>query len=97
MLTERCPTTASAIVFFRERMQSSDIILVTHNLGVVADLCDRVAVMKDGEIVEQADVRELFADPQHGYTRLLIESVPTLRSAAAKRKANSCPAHFTSL
>lgn len=48
------------------------MILVTHNLGVVADLCDTVSVMKEGQIVETADVRALFAAPQHPYTRELL-------------------------
>jgi oligopeptide/dipeptide ABC transporter ATP-binding protein len=52
------------------------IILITHDLGVVAEMCDRVAVMYAGEIVEQADVRTLFADPRHPYTRGLIGAVP---------------------
>jgi peptide/nickel transport system ATP-binding protein len=54
------------------------IILITHDLGVVAEMCDRVAVMYAGEIVEQADTTTLFADPKHPYTRGLIGSVPTL-------------------
>jgi peptide/nickel transport system ATP-binding protein len=54
------------------------IILITHDLGVVAEMADRVAVMYAGEIVEQADVETLFADPKHPYTRGLIGSVPTL-------------------
>jgi oligopeptide/dipeptide ABC transporter ATP-binding protein len=54
------------------------IILITHDLGVVAEMCDRVAVMYAGEIVEQADTATLFADPKHPYTRGLIGSVPTL-------------------
>jgi oligopeptide/dipeptide ABC transporter ATP-binding protein len=52
------------------------IILITHDLGVVAEMCDRVAVMYAGEIVEQTDVRTLFADPRHPYTRGLIGAVP---------------------
>ncbi len=52
------------------------IVLITHDLGVVAEMCDRVAVMYAGEIVEQTDVRTLFADPKHPYTRGLIGSVP---------------------
>ncbi len=48
------------------------ILLVTHNFGVVADLCDRVVVMKSGEVVEQADVMTLFESPQHPYTRDLL-------------------------
>jgi peptide/nickel transport system ATP-binding protein len=54
------------------------IILITHDLGVVAEMCDRVAVMYAGEIVEQAPLRSLFDSPQHPYTRGLIGSVPTL-------------------
>ena len=52
------------------------IVLITHNMGVVADLADRVAVMYQGEIVETAPVRELFAAPQHAYTQKLLAAVP---------------------
>jgi oligopeptide/dipeptide ABC transporter ATP-binding protein len=52
------------------------IILITHDLGVVAEMCDRAAVMYAGEIVEQADVKTLFADPKHPYTQGLIGAVP---------------------
>ncbi len=58
----------------------SAILLITHNMGVVADLADRVAVMYEGEIVEQADVRTLFGAPQHPYTRRLLEAVPRIGS-----------------
>jgi peptide/nickel transport system ATP-binding protein len=54
------------------------IILITHDLGVVAEMCDRVAVMYAGEIVERADVRTLFREPRHPYTRGLIGSVPVV-------------------
>jgi len=56
------------------------LIFVTHNLGIVAKMCDRVAVMYAGRIVEQAPVRELFDAPKHPYTRALIGSVPKLGS-----------------
>ncbi len=52
------------------------IVLITHNMGVVADLADRVIVMYQGEIVEQAPVAELFANPQQEYTRKLLAAVP---------------------
>jgi oligopeptide/dipeptide ABC transporter ATP-binding protein len=52
------------------------IIFVTHDLGVVAQLCDRVAVMYAGRIVETAPVREIFSQPRHPYTQGLIASVP---------------------
>ena len=52
------------------------VILITHDLGVVAEMCDRVAVMYAGEIVEQTDVITLFRQPMHPYTRGLIASIP---------------------
>ncbi|MBS1675258.1 MAG: ABC transporter ATP-binding protein [Actinobacteria bacterium] len=52
------------------------IVLITHNMGVVADLADRVVVMLRGDIVEQAPVRELFANPKQEYTRELLAAVP---------------------
>ncbi len=54
------------------------VILITHDLGVVAEVADRVAVMYAGEIVEEADVSALFKSPQHPYTRGLIGSIPIL-------------------
>src|SRR5262249_27003698 len=56
------------------------LIFVTHNLGIVAKMCDRVAVMYAGRIVELAPVRELFDDPKHPYTRALVGSMPKLGS-----------------
>ena len=56
------------------------LIFVTHNLGIVAKMCDRVAVMYAGKIVEQAPVRELFDAPKHPYTRALLGSMPKLGS-----------------
>jgi len=54
------------------------IVLITHDLGVVAEMCDRVAVMYAGEIVEHTDVGSLFRAPLHPYTRGLIESIPVV-------------------
>ncbi len=54
------------------------IILITHDLGIVAEMCQRVAVMYAGRIVEQADVSTLFGEPMHPYTMGLIGSVPVL-------------------
>lgn len=51
------------------------VLLVTHNFGVVADLCDRVSVMKDGRIVETGPVRSIFSDPQHEYTHALLDAM----------------------
>ena len=52
------------------------IILITHDLGVVAEMCDDVAVMYAGAVVERTNVRELFKDPKHPYTVGLLNSIP---------------------
>jgi peptide/nickel transport system ATP-binding protein len=54
------------------------VILITHDLGVVAETCDRVVVMYAGRVVEQAPVAELFRDPRHPYTQGLLEALPSL-------------------
>ena len=59
----------------------SGIILITHDMGVVADLADRVLVMKSGRVVESGDVDTIFNRPQHPYTRQLLEAVPHLGAA----------------
>jgi peptide/nickel transport system ATP-binding protein len=59
----------------RERLSLS-LLFVTHDLRVAAQLCDRIAVMQRGEIVEQGVTAEVFADPQHPYTRSLLEAIP---------------------
>jgi peptide/nickel transport system ATP-binding protein len=61
----------------------ASIVLITHNMGVVADLADRVAVMYQGKVVEEADVKTLFATPQAEYTRTLLASVPKIGQGLA--------------
>ncbi|HQV68524.1 MAG TPA: ABC transporter ATP-binding protein [Thermoflexales bacterium] len=56
----------------------TSIMLITHDMGVVAEMCDRVVVMYAGQIVEQADVKTLFARPMHPYTKGLLGSIPVL-------------------
>ncbi|WP_414693571.1 ABC transporter ATP-binding protein [Ornithinimicrobium sp.] len=56
------------------------ILLITHNMGVVADMADRVAVMFKGELVEQGTAQSVLTDPQHDYTKMLLGSVPRLGS-----------------
>jgi peptide/nickel transport system ATP-binding protein len=58
------------------------ILLITHNIGVVADLADRVAVMREGSVVEVGPVGQVLTDPQHAYTAQLIGSVPRLGSGS---------------
>jgi peptide/nickel transport system ATP-binding protein len=81
------PTTAldvtiqAQILDLMRRLQSdlgTAIVLITHDLGVVAEMCDRVAVMYAGEIIEQTDTRTLFRQPRHPYTQGLIGAVPVL-------------------
>ncbi|MHA6802705.1 ABC transporter ATP-binding protein [Salinifilum ghardaiensis] len=62
----------------RDRFGMS-VLLITHDMGVVADLADRVLVMREGEIVERAPVHELFREPRHEYTARLLAAVPSLR------------------
>jgi peptide/nickel transport system ATP-binding protein len=58
---------------------ATSIILITHDLGVVAEICERVIVMYAGQIVEHGDVRTILKDPKHPYTKGLLKSVPDLR------------------
>jgi len=55
------------------------ILLITHNMGIVAELADRVAVMYAGTIVEEGDVYDLFKNPLHPYTRGLLASIPNIK------------------
>ncbi|MGW7756678.1 dipeptide/oligopeptide/nickel ABC transporter permease/ATP-binding protein [Streptomyces violaceusniger] len=57
-----------------QREREMGLILVTHNFGVVADICDRVVVMRTGQVVETAPAEKLFAEPRHEYTRMLLDS-----------------------
>ena len=65
------------LLSLRERLGTA-IVLITHNMGVVADMADRVVVMYRGNVVETAPARELFASPKHPYTRALLDAVPHL-------------------
>ncbi|MCP2295865.1 ABC-type dipeptide/oligopeptide/nickel transport system, ATPase component [Nocardia amikacinitolerans] len=67
----------------RDRIGSA-IVLITHNMGVVADLADRVVVMREGRVVEQAPVEDLFARPKADYTRALLAAVPHLGARRVK-------------
>jgi len=83
------PTTALDVTIQRQildvmkdlqREEGTAIILITHDLGVIANMCHRVNVMYAGRIVEEAGVDELFAHPRHPYTLGLLESIPRLDS-----------------
>jgi peptide/nickel transport system ATP-binding protein len=61
-----------------KKEKGTAIMLITHDLGVVAEMCDRVVVMYAGKVVEEADVIEIFENPKHPYTKGLLNSIPKL-------------------
>jgi oligopeptide/dipeptide ABC transporter ATP-binding protein len=79
-------TTEAQILSLMRRLQSElgmAIMFITHNLGVVAQMTERVIVMYMGQVVEEASVDELFHEPKHPYTQALLRSIPKLGSRAA--------------
>jgi oligopeptide transport system ATP-binding protein len=62
----------------RQETLGTAVVLVTHDLGVVSQVCDKVNVMYAGRIVESATASDLFADPRHAYTRALLKSIPAM-------------------
>ncbi|MFN9408148.1 MAG: ABC transporter ATP-binding protein [Akkermansiaceae bacterium] len=88
------PTTAldvtvqAQILDLLENLQNEigmSVILITHDLGVIAETCDEVVVMYAGRVVESAPVDELFGNPQHAYTKALLRSIPTLDTPPKSR------------
>jgi peptide/nickel transport system ATP-binding protein len=59
------------------------LVLVSHDLSIVRHMCNRVLVMSQGTIVEEGPTREIFRAPRHAYTRLLLDSIPTLKNRRA--------------
>jgi peptide/nickel transport system ATP-binding protein len=80
----------------RERLGTA-IVLITHNLGVVADIADRVVVMYAGRKVEEAPVRELYAHPQHPYTIGLLGAIPRPGAADEQGRLREIPGRVPSL
>ena len=68
-----------------QKKENTSIIFITHNLGVVAEICDRVSVMYAGHIVEQGPVNDIFYNPQHPYTKGLLASTPRLDEEGKER------------
>lgn len=78
-------TVQAQILDLLERLQDEmgmALMLITHDLGVIAETCHEVVVMYAGRVVERAPVKELFANPRHAYTRGLLSSIPTLETPA---------------
>ena len=67
-----------------QRETAAGILFITHDLGVVAEIADRVVVMYAGQIVEEAPVEELFNNPLHPYTRSLLHSIPQINDSGAR-------------
>ena len=62
------------------------IILITHDFGVVANMCDRVIVMRHGHVVEKGEITAIFEDPQHEYTKMLLQAIPNLHKPKSTKK-----------
>ncbi len=95
------PTTAldvtiqAQILNLMKQMQEqfgTAIILITHDLGVVAGMCDRILVMKEGEIVEEGTTEEIFSDAKHPYTKRLLNALPKLHEKKAPKRQPNLPA-----
>ena len=71
----------------KDKRSDAAILLITHDLAVVAETCDRVIVMYGGQIQEIATIEELFANPLHPYTKALMESIPHMESKSKRLKA----------
>ncbi len=74
----------------RERV-SAGIILITHDMGVVADMADRIIVMKDGRVVEHGTSHQIFNEPKHPYTKQLLASVPHLGGTVSEDHGEEAP------
>jgi ABC-type dipeptide/oligopeptide/nickel transport system ATPase component len=78
---------AQMLELMRELQREFDLalLLITHDFGVVAEMADRVAVMRAGRIVETGPVRQILREPSHEYTRQLLAAVPGMRATASNR------------
>lgn len=90
------PTTALDVTIQAQIMEllkelkqktNMSIMMITHDLGIVADSCDRVVILYTGQIMEMAPVGQLFSDPQHPYTKGLMKAIPRLDKAQTRLEA----------
>ena len=88
-------TTQAEILDLIKRLQVSRgmaMLLITHDMGIVAEVADDVAVMRDGEIVEMGPVDQIFHDPKHPYTQRLLAATRRLEQKSERRADNPLPA-----
>ena len=94
------PTTALDTLTQREvldlmtclaREEGTSVLLITHNLGLVARYADRVSVMRDGRVVEEGAARAVLAAPKHGYTAALVDALPRRRADPPSRRKDEAP------
>ena len=71
--------------------QQNTLVLVTHDLSIHANLCDRLAVMYAGKIVEEGEVDRIFSTPKHPYTIMLLNSLPKLGDSSPRSSAPGAP------
>lgn len=92
-------TQATILDLFRDLIRERDTsaLYVTHNLGVVAQICDRVAVLYAGELVEDAEVHDIFKRPRHPYTQGLLDSVPRLGENRRNIRLTAIPGQIPAL
>lgn len=81
----------------KEKRKEAAILLITHDLAVVAETCNRVVVMYGGKIQEVADVNELFDNPLHPYTQGLLESIPLPERDRGKKRLKAIPGNVPSI
>tara|TARA_B100000131_G_scaffold261016_1_gene257013 strand:- start:158 stop:799 length:642 start_codon:yes stop_codon:yes gene_type:complete len=75
------------MISLKEKREGAAILLITHDLAVIAETCDRVIVMYGGKIQEIASVKELFKNPLHPYTKALMDSIPKMNQKVDRLKA----------
>ncbi len=80
-----------------QKETSSSVILITHDLGIVAEMCDDVIVMYAGRVIEHGTVEDIFYRPRHPYTNGLLDSIPHFESGHRKKELNTIPGLVPSL
>jgi peptide/nickel transport system ATP-binding protein len=91
-------TQAQVLELVKElRKTKTSVLMITHNFGVVAEVCDRVAVMYSGNIVECATVLDIFKDPKHPYTVGLLNAVPKFGKVSSRDRLQTIPGSLPNL